>query len=182
MVRQWGGFGRFDGRSRKALTRTDSRLYIANQTYYQSRASLNIIFKHLEVLHLLFWRWKQGGFFYYKHKIKKKHRRGGLKVTRAESGNYCISFLALAYILEIILVNCSKYCLTSTVIMERGSSAVEWRTRNRVSPGSNLPLLHFPCYLKKIFPNVLTSVLSAGGALIYCSSGMSMKLCSVFIR
>ena len=37
-------------------------------------------------------RWE---FFYYKHKTKEKHRRGGLKVTRAETGNYCISFFGL---------------------------------------------------------------------------------------
>ena len=32
----------------------------------------------------------------------------------------------------------------SNILMERGSSAVECRTRNQESPGSNPPLLPFP--------------------------------------
>ena len=47
------------------------------------------------------------------------------------------------YIAIIVFVSRHHANIYNMVLVERGSSVVECRTRNRVSPGSNPPLLPF---------------------------------------
>ena len=93
-------FGRFKERSWKAVTRTDSRLSYSESDILSVMHILGYnIATFGSVLHSLL-KLKNKGNFFSTFFITKNYKKnidagGGLEVTRAETGNYCISFLAL---------------------------------------------------------------------------------------
>ena len=86
-------FDRSKGRSWKAVTRTNSHLSYSESDILSVMHVLGYnIATFGSVLQYSFEAEKQGEFFSLIKKYIKKTLTRGLGVTRAETGNYCISF------------------------------------------------------------------------------------------